>query len=86
MDMRKLLETIKDYTFCFAVEGGEGLSLKENCACGAIKCCQEYKDSHRFQRRFAYVKNSGVTDRDEIIKIIRSEFADSKWYKNNVIE
>lgn len=82
---KRIREKMESVTFCYAREGGAGFIEKENCECGKEKCCQALKDHERFIQRFDDFFNSELS-RDEIIKIIKPEFKDSKWWKENVTE
>jgi hypothetical protein len=84
----KIMESINNSTFCFALESGESLTNINNCACGHTKSCQESRDKHRFYiRSLEFREESGeITDRAGMIKALKPEFKDSKWWKNNVIE
>lgn len=82
------LPNIEDYTFCYAKEGGQGFIHKDQCKCGIgaeNKCCDEVKDRMRFILRFNDFADTDK-NRNEVIQIIKPEFKDSKWWKDNVIE
>ncbi|WP_142383488.1 hypothetical protein [Bacillus sp. T33-2] len=85
---KRVREKIESVTFCYAKEGGEGFVYKEKCACGTDKCCQAIQDKERFHQRFNELSMvyGDFSKRDEIIKIIKPEFENSKWWKDNVIE
>ena len=90
---KRLREATKNATFCYAKEGGQGFVQKENCTCRENDLCHSLQDAERFHKRFhemrqelGYGQDFGIKERNEIIKIIKPEFADSVWWKNNVVE
>lgn len=88
MNFRERMKEITDYTFCYAKEGGAGFIHKDQCKCGIgaeNKCCDEKKDHQRFVDRFNDFADTDKT-RNEIIQIIKPEFKDSQWWRNNVVE
>lgn len=94
----KLSNQIENSKFCYAKDGGNGYVDKAECTCN--RDCQACQDMNNFHRRFNEVgKEMGykypetfeeckqaIEMRAEIINIIKPEFKDSKWYKDNVIE
>lgn len=90
---KRLREATKNVTFCYAKEGGQGFVQKENCTCRGSELCHSLQDAERFRNQFdemrqelGYEKNFGIKERNEIVKIIKPEFVESAWWKNNVIE
>jgi hypothetical protein len=91
MDMiERLRKSMQEVTFCYEKEDGEGFIRKNECKCteDKYKSCQGIKDHERFHERF---KELGMDYGDfkrraEIIKTIKPEFKDSKWWERNVKE
>ncbi|MNG28633.1 hypothetical protein D3C84_1139190 [compost metagenome] len=78
---------IAESTFCYAKEGGQGFINKSKCTCDKeTNPCQAIIDRDRFLEAFEDMEHSDSKRRSEIIKEIKSEFKDSKWFKDNVIE
>lgn len=90
---KRIREQMANSRFCYAKEGGQGFVQKENCTCRESELCHSLQDAERFSNRFdemrqelGYGEDFGIKERNEIIKIIKPEFADSAWWKNNVVE
>lgn len=87
---KRLREVVENATFCYAKEGGQGFVKKEECTCFGSHPCQATQDRERFQKRFEELGYGhgevNLQKRNEIIAIIKPEFADSEWWKNNVKE
>ena len=81
---KRVREKMNSVTFCYAKDGGQGFTENENCECDKEKCCQAFLDQERFYKRFEELQDD--MERDEIIQIIKQEFKESKWWKDNVIE
>ncbi len=89
-DLKKKIEESK---FCHAKEGGEGLVHKSKCTCTRENPCQAKIDRKRFHEAFEDLESADIKSISEIVKIrneiverIKTEFEDSQWWKDNVIE
>lgn len=84
-----IMKAIKENTYCYAKGGGTGHVPNEECSCYSKKeyCCQAFLDSKRFHEHFVHLCNYQdlIAHRDEVIEEIKDEFADSQWFKDNVI-
>ncbi|MFS0905655.1 hypothetical protein AB3N02_21665 [Priestia aryabhattai] len=85
-DADKIRETINNSRFCYDKDGGQGFVHKSKCTCTKDNPCQSMLDKQRFNEAMRNVEYGDVKRRDEIVKQIKPEFKDSKWWKDNVIE
>ena len=90
---KRITEKLNDSTFCYNKEGGQGFAPKESCECFNGGRCQAVLDKERYHTRFKEVYNTlygvehydgNTKKRDTVVDIIKHEFKDSKWYKENV--
>jgi hypothetical protein len=72
--------------FCYGKDGGQGYVNKSECSCTSENPCQEMIDANRYIEAFKDIRYGDVEARDEMIKKLKPEFKDSKWWENNVIK
>ena len=87
MDFKKLMDEVKNYTFCYASAKGQGFVRKDQCACKALdlKECNAIRERNQFFKRFEELKSQGL-ERPEIIDKIVEEMGweETHWMKYNV--
>ncbi|WP_405101597.1 hypothetical protein [Oceanobacillus sp. FSL H7-0719] len=82
-----ITKEMRDLKFCYAKEGGQGYTHKSKCVCDKENIlCQAGKDANKFHEACKDIKHDNVKHRNEIVKELKSQFKDSKWWKDNVIE
>lgn len=84
MNSKEIRKKFEDSIFCYAKSGGQGFVHKNDCSCGKDKSCQAFKDYQRFHE--LNKQYDGGMSINTIIKILKPEFEDSKWWKDNVID
>ncbi|MED4883088.1 hypothetical protein [Bacillus smithii] len=88
MDSKEIRKKFEDSIFCYAKLGGQGFVHKNDCFCGKDKSCQAFKDYQRFHERFNELNRQydGEMNIIGIIQILKPEFENSQWWKDNIKE
>jgi hypothetical protein len=81
-----IIGIFRDTKFCYAREGGQGYVKMFDCTCDK-RCnpCQAVKDKNRFYKKYEELEKIFQT-REDIIKMLKPEFEDSQWFKDNIKE
>lgn len=89
MEFEKLLEKIKEYTFCYSRVEGQGYALKTECQChmSGKRDCEAIKEKDVFHNLYRQMDKQGHS-REEIISCIKEMYnwEETKWIQYNVVE